>query len=237
MSEKKYENLITELDDKLLHSRDPESLSGGSTRRTFFRDVTAGAVGVAFASALTQLGFPATTTAQDEKEPLEGLRVPNMPPWPKGTTGNKYDHLFCTRLKEEAPIDAVASPMVGLRGASDIPGAGINMGFAMYVKPIRLELQSHHHDVDEYLFFLGAQLPDLTANFEAEIEMFVGEEYERHIITKPTVLYIPRGLEHNPMDIKRLDKPMLFCPVHLAPYFNGVYKTGYMEYLGSTRID
>ena len=48
------------------------------------------------------------------------------------------------------------------------------MGFRYYVKPFKMELQSHHHDVDEYLFFLGAQLPDLTANFDAEIEIFLG---------------------------------------------------------------
>ncbi len=100
-----------------------------------------------------------------------------------------------------------------------------------------MELQSHHHDVDEYLFFLGAQLPDLTANFDAEIEIFLGPEYEKHMITKPTILYIPRGFEHNPMDIKRVGKPLLFMPLNLAPYFNAVYQTGYMQFLGKQKID
>ena len=228
---KKYANLITELDDKMLPRQ------GSTPRRTFFRDVTAGAVGMAVAGALAQLGSPAAATAQEEKKPLEGLRVPNMPPWPKGTTGNKYDHLFFSRLKEKPLSEALATPVIGFEGASDMPGSGINLGFALYVKPIRLELQSHHHDVDEYLFFLGAQLPDLTANFDAEIEMFLGEEYERHVITKATVLYIPRGIEHNPMDIKRLGKPLLFIPLHLAPYFNGVYRTGYLQVPDAEKID
>jgi hypothetical protein len=65
------------------------------------------------------------------------------------------------------------------------------MGFRYYVKPFKMELQSHHHDVDEYVFSLGAQLPDLTANFDAEIEIFLGPEYEKHMITKPCILYIP----------------------------------------------
>jgi len=51
-------------------------------------------------------------------------------------------------------------------------------------------------------------------------------EYEKHTIIKATVLYIPRGMEHNPLDIKRLGKPMMFSALQLGPYFNGVYQTG-----------
>jgi len=111
------------------------------------------------------------------------------------------------------------------------------MGWQMFTKPYRLELESHHHDTDEYLFFLGATLPDLVGSFDGEIEYFMGEEYERHIITEATVLYIPAGLEHNPCDIKRLDKPMMFSALQLAPYFNGVYQTmGYMAFKGAPKI-
>jgi len=176
--------------------------------------------------------------AQEPKKEFEGMRVPNEPPWPTGTTGTKYDHLFCTRLKERSMApEVMASPVIGFDGASDIPGSGMNLGFALYLKPIKLELQSHHHDVDEYLIFLGAQLPDLTANFDAEIEIFLGDEYERHVITKPTVLYIPRGVQHCPMDIKRVGKPMLFTPIHMAPYFNAVYQTGYMQFTEDVKTD
>jgi len=64
-------------------------------------------------------------------------------------------------------------------------------------------LESHHHDTDEYLFFLGATFPDLVGSFDAEIEYFIGKEYEKKVITQATVLYIPAGLEHNPCDIKK----------------------------------
>jgi hypothetical protein len=206
------------------------------TRRAFFSDVTASTALAAV--AMVQLGSQTAAMAQEKKQPLDILRPPpNLPPWPKGTTGNKYDHLFCTRMKEKPLTDTILSPTISFRGNSDLPGAGINMGFRYYVKPFKMELQSHHHDVDEYLFFLGAQLPDLTANFDAEIEIFLGPEYERHIITKPCILYIPRGFEHNPMDIKRVGKPLLFMPLLLSPYFNGYYQTGYMQMLGHEKID
>jgi uncharacterized RmlC-like cupin family protein len=131
----------------------------------------------------------------------------------------------------------VAGPQAYFRGDSELPGAKINMGWQVFTKPYKLEMESHHHDVDEYLFFLGAELPDLVASFDGEIEYFMGPEYERHVITEATVLYIPAGLEHNPCDIKRLTKPMMFSALQLAPYFNGKYQTmGYMELKGMPKI-
>jgi hypothetical protein len=207
-----------------------------TTRRDFFKGVTAGAAGAAIASALATLGAPVVAGAQEEERASSPF-FKNPPPWPKGTTGNKYDHLFSTQLKENSITDVVAGPQAYFRGHSDLPGAKINMGWQMFTKPYRLELESHHHDTDEYLFFLGATLPDLVGSFDAEIEYFIGEEYEKHTITQATVLYIPAGLEHNPCDIKRVGKPMMFSALLLAPYFNGVYQTqGYMEFKGMPKI-
>jgi hypothetical protein len=206
-------------------------------RRDFFKGVTAGAAGAAIASALVQLGAPVIANAAEEKK-ADSPFFRNPPPWPKGTNGTKYDHLFGTKLRENTITDVVAGPQAYFRGDSDLPGAKINMGWQVFTKPYRLELESHHHDTDEYLFFLGAELPDLVGSFDGEIEYFMGPEYERHVITKATVLYIPAGLEHNPCDIKRLTKPMMFSALQLAPYFNGKYQTmGYMEMKGMKKID
>ncbi|MBN1905232.1 MAG: hypothetical protein JW927_09065 [Deltaproteobacteria bacterium] len=206
-------------------------------RRDFFKGVTAGAAGAAIASALIQLGAPVIAEAQEAKK-KDSPFFRNPPPWPKGTSGTKYDHLFSTKLRENSITDVVAGPQAYFRGDSDLPGAKINMGWQMFTKPYRLELESHHHDTDEYLFFLGAELPDLVGSFDGEIEYFMGPEYERHVVTKATVLYIPAGLEHNPCDIKRLTKPMMFSALQLAPYFNGKYQSmGYMEMKGMPKID
>jgi hypothetical protein len=205
-----------------------------TTRRTFFQEVTAGTAGIAVASALAQLGAPNLVSAQEPKKATAASFFKNAPPWPKGTTGNKYSHLFCTQLKENSITEVVPGPQAYFRGDSVLPGAGINMGWQMFVKPYTMELESHHHDTDEYLIFLGATLPDLVGSFDAEIELFLGTEYEKHTITQATVLYIPRGLEHNPLDIKRIGKPMMFSALQLAPYFNGVYQTmGYREFKGA----
>jgi uncharacterized RmlC-like cupin family protein len=222
-----------------------------TSRRGFFQEITAGTAGLAIAAtAMSQLGVTNAAAAQGAKasavvpgtgkEPKQAASpfFRDPPPWPEGTNGHIYDHLFSTRLKENTITDVVAGPQAYFRGDSDLPGAKINMGWQMFTKPYKLELESHHHDTDEYLFFLGAELPDLVGSFDGEIEYFMGPEYERHIITKATVLYIPAGLEHNPCNIKRLTKPMMFSALQLAPFFNGVYQTmGYMAMKGMKKID
>jgi hypothetical protein len=212
----------------------PKNNDTDTSRRGFFQDVSAGAAGVAIASALATLGAPAAVV---EAQAAQAPKM-EMPPWPKGTEGHKYDHLFCTKFKEKSTIPEVASPQAYFRGESHLPGVGMNMGWQQFVKPIKLEKMSHNHNVDEYLIFLGTEFPDLIGSFDGEIEIFLGKEYERHMITQATVLYIPRGFEHNPMEIRKLGKPMMLSALLLSNVFNGVYQVGgYMEYKGGTTID
>jgi hypothetical protein len=233
-----------------------------NNRREFFQGVTSGVTGLAMVAALSQMGVPIVNAAQggEMKPPpdtvggatLGAKPVPrdesgqavspffsNPPSWPEGTDTHEYDHLFSTKLRENSMLpDIVPGPQAYFRGDSDLPGAKINMGWQIFIKPIKLEMESHHHDHDEYQFFLGATFPDLVGSFDAEIETFIGPEYERHIINKATVLYLPAGLEHNPCDIRRVGKPLFFSSCELSPFFNGVYQTmGYIEMRSAKKID
>jgi len=162
----------------------------------------------------------------------------NPPPWPKGTDGHLYDHLFSTKLKENSLIpEIIPGPQTYFRGNADLPGAKINMGWQIFTKPIRLEMESHHHTVDEYQFYLGSTFPDLVGSFDAEIEVFIGPKYERHIINQATVIYLPAGLIHNPCDFRRVSKPVFFSSLHMAPFCNGVYQTmGYRTFVSAPKI-
>jgi hypothetical protein len=213
-----------------------------NSRRAFFQEITAGTAGLAVAGALSQLAAPQLMAAQGAKQEPKQAESPffkNPPPWPEGTNGHIYDHLFSNKLRENSLIpEIVPGPQAYFRGEDDLPGAKINMGWQIFTKPYKLELESHHHSCDEYLFFLGSTFPDLVGSFDAEVEFFLGKEYEKHIVNKATVLYIPAGLEHNPCNIKRVGKPLFFSALELAPYFNGKYQTmGYMEYRGAKKID
>ena len=73
----------------------------------------------------------------------------------------KYSHLLFTGLRDDMPgvLDYMASPAAYFRGAHQIPGANINMGWQVIVKPTFMEKAPHTHDCDEYFALMGAQLP------------------------------------------------------------------------------
>jgi hypothetical protein len=76
----------------------------------------------------------------------------------------------------------------------------------------------HAHDFDQFLHFYGANSLDIT-QFDAEIEISLGEEGEKHLITEPTVLHIPKNTIHCPLNFKVIRKPVIFMNVALTPQY------------------
>ncbi len=130
----------------------------------------------------------------------------------------KYGKYVLTDFKENSRLPQVASPQAYFRGAEQIPGANLNMGWQVFTQPIHLEKEPHTHDCDEYLIFLSAKLPD-GFDFKAEVEFHMGEEEEEFIIDKSTIIYIPEGMPHSPLNFKRIDEPILFQAILLSPRF------------------
>ncbi len=85
-------------------------------------------------------------------------------------------------------------------------------------KPFLMVKDAHAHDFDQFLHFYGANSMDIT-DFDAEIEMSLGEEGEKHIIKEPTVLHIPKDTIHCPLNFKVVNKPVIFMNVALTPQY------------------
>ena len=63
----------------------------------------------------------------------------------------------------------------------------------------------HVHDFDEILAFIGSD-PDDAQDLGGQIEDTIdGEEY---VITKSCVLFVPQGVPHGPLYIRRVDRPI-----------------------------
>jgi hypothetical protein len=130
----------------------------------------------------------------------------------------KYQRYVFSDFKEENNFHQVMNPQAYFRGESQIPGAHMNMGWQVFTDPIQLEQEPHTHNVDEYLIFLGWKLPDVF-EFDADIDFYLGEEMEHYSIDKATIIYIPKGMVHCPLNFKRIGIPILFHAILLAPRF------------------
>jgi len=82
--------------------------------------------------------------------------------------------------------------------------------------PFQFEVP-HSHDYDQFLCFLGT--PEDIRDFDAEVEIWLGEtadNMEKHTMTEATIVHVPAGLVHCPMNYKRIDKPILLINITLS---------------------
>lgn len=70
----------------------------------------------------------------------------------------------------------------------------------------------HTHDFDQLMFWFGGDTGDM-GELGAEVELFLGPEPEKHMITSSTAVFIPKGFPHFPANINRMDKRFLFMMV------------------------
>jgi hypothetical protein len=85
-------------------------------------------------------------------------------------------------------------------------------------EPYLMVNDPHTHDFDQFLHFYAADSLHI-ADFQAEVEITLGEEMEKHVITETTVLYIPAGTLHCPLNFKVIRKPVIFMNVALTPQY------------------
>ena len=105
-----------------------------------------------------------------------------------------------------------------LFGGKHFQGTNFSPAWVGLTKPLFMMKESHSHDYDEYLFFWGTNAGNID-EFNAEVELCLGEEEEKYIITTPTVVYVPRGLKHCPLNFKIVDKPIMFMDISISPEY------------------
>ncbi len=152
-------------------------------------------------------------TAKWGKEDVTVLDVPN-----RQTEGTKYSkHLIPAPIgpaREGPPVQTLAF------SATEY---GVDAGWILVpvLEPRMMQEASHKHDFHQFFCFLGGD-PKNIGDFDAEIEVYLGEEGEKHVITSPTVLHIPPGLVHCPMEYKRVDKPVIHFDIYFGPEYKRI---------------
>lgn len=121
------------------------------------------------------------------------------------------------------PLEKGLTPMLhicsedGCLGAQ-FPNFPVEVQLLCVTQPITFPHQAHVHDADELFFIFGGN-PQNFYDFDAEIEIYLGEEREKHIINTTSIVYIPKGLLHAPIAITRVGKPFQWMHVLFAPKY------------------
>ena len=180
-----------------------------TTRRGFVKDLAVGAGGLTLANTLR--------TAID---PSGGkvLAAPNIVrPVQQGEL--KYRKYFTTELsQEEKAIGFGASPMFIVFADNDII-EGCHFFSAMLMGEAATKTAGHgphKHRDPEVLVALGTD-PDHPNELYAEYEVLMGPEMERHVVNKPSLVYIPANFIHCPFRVTKVTRPFIFIEAQYAP--------------------
>jgi hypothetical protein len=99
----------------------------------------------------------------------------------------------------------------------DLEGLNANILWGFYSQPgiWHRGVGAHVHPVDEVLVFVGTN-PDDIDDLGAEIEIDLGKEHERYLLSTPSVVICPAGLPHNPVVARWIDRPYAFFAINLS---------------------
>ena len=138
-------------------------------------------------------------------------------------TVTKYDKYFMTDFIKLKTRNEPGPQRVFIKAeGEEVPG-GVSLSIIgnYRTEPYEMVPDAMSHDFDQCLLFLGAN-PENAGDFDAEIELGMGEEREKHIITSPTVVHIPAGLVHGPLNFKKVNKPLLFLDISIVGKYSKI---------------
>jgi hypothetical protein len=102
---------------------------------------------------------------------------------------------------------------------------GMIMAFQPVDEAFIMPPKSHKHDFYQVMCFLGSN-PLNVREFDADVELSMGEEGEVVTINSPSVVTIPPGLFHCPLNFKRIGKPIYFLEITLTRGYHRTYVDG-----------
>jgi hypothetical protein len=134
---------------------------------------------------------------------------------------SKYSKYVVTKLKTDFSPEAVAkyaqfATRILYMDEKVVPGA-FQMNCSWYLRPRQDGPAAHKHDVPEIIGFFGSDYKK-PYDLGAEIEFWL--EDEKFILTKTCMIFVPAGMKHCPLILKRVDRPIF----HFSTVTSGKYE-------------
>ncbi len=166
----------------------------GSTRRSFVRQITLGAIGLksAISSAHPEaIPDPALQSGQGKYEK-----------WLKPLTFENW----------QGPFRQVT------RHTSEFPNLHIEYGTPAVAGRIGTP---EVHDFDQVMIFMGSD-PRNIGDLGAQVELCLGSGREKHMITTSTAVFVPKGTPHMPATTLRMDRRFILMTISNASQIKAV---------------
>jgi hypothetical protein len=140
-------------------------------------------------------------------------------------TESKYGKHIVTELKSpHSPeqVERYAQWATRILWMDDkVVDGAFQMNCAWYLKPPATPTPeaggSHTHDADEIIGFFSNN-PGAPYDLGGEIEFWLEEE--QHILSRSCMIFVPAGMRHCPLIIRRVDRPIF----HFSTVTKGQYK-------------
>jgi hypothetical protein len=89
----------------------------------------------------------------------------------------------------------------------------MNTAWFMNAVEATTEDQAHTHEADEIIGFFGSDPTD-PYDLGGEVEIWLEED--KHAITSSALIFVPAGMKHCPMILKRVDRPIFHFTIVVA---------------------
>ncbi len=122
------------------------------------------------------------------------------------------------------PHPEVSMPRLGLKSDEGFGDKRFSMSWWPISEPFVMVTENHKHDFDQFIIFVGGDLTDMT-KLGGEVEFTLSEDgkhLETFLITEATMIYVPAGLYHCPLNFKKINdptKPILFHDLFFSPEY------------------
>jgi hypothetical protein len=132
---------------------------------------------------------------------------------------SKYGKYVTREIIAESKYPQITAPIARYDGCPG-GGDGLTAEWSCITKPFSMD-QEPEVDLerDQFLLFGSSNLQD-GADFSAEIELPLGPKGKKQVITEPTCVYLPKGLQHGPITFKSVKKPVALLSWYLAPRYS-----------------
>jgi len=129
--------------------------------------------------------------------------------------GSNYDHLKTTTLVH----DSIYPPFLGMIFFA-LKDSQFQIRFTHVSVPFEGKEGAHKHDFAEVFVFVPCTA-DLKA-YDAETELYLGDNGEKMVIDQTCAVHIPAGLTHCPIIHKRIGTPFFFVNCPITPAYSAI---------------